>query len=171
MPIRDLDAFLPSSLKHLRVFANRGANGIDGVISTAAGVSKGLSGIPTILFTGDLAFLHDLSGFSALRRLESNLTIVVVDNNGGGIFSFLPIVESEGVNFQKLFHTPHDLDMESVAEVIGAKVFKPTSSQDFSIALNHSISASGVNVIHVIVDTATNVGAHKKASKKVNEVL
>ena len=171
MPIRDLDAFLPSSLKHLRVFANRGANGIDGVVSTAAGVSKGLSGIPTILFTGDLAFLHDLSGFSALRRLESNLTIVVVDNNGGGIFSFLPIVESEGVNFQKLFHTPHDLDMESVAEVIGAKVFKPTSSQDFSIALNHSISASGVNVIHVIVDTATNVGAHKKASKKVNEVL
>ena len=171
MPIRDLDAFLPSSLKHLRVFANRGANGIDGVVSTAAGVSKGLAEVPAILFTGDLAFLHDLSGFTALRRLRSNLTIVVVDNNGGGIFSFLPIAETEGVNFQKLFHTPHDLDMESVAGVIDAKVFKPTTRQDFSIALDHSVSTSGVNVIHVIVDTATNVETHKKASKKVNEVL
>ena len=171
MPIRDLDAFLPSSLKRLKVFANRGANGIDGVISTAAGVSKGLSGVPTILFTGDLAFLHDLSGFTALRRLRSNLTIVVVDNNGGGIFSFLPIAETEGVNFQKLFHTPHDLDIETVAAIIDAKVFKPTTRQDFSVALNKSISVGGVNVIHVIVDTKKNVAIHKKASKKVNEVL
>ena len=171
MPIRDLDAFLPSSLKRLKVFANRGANGIDGVISTAAGVSKGLSGVPTILFTGDLAFLHDLSGFTALRRLGSNLTIVVVDNNGGGIFSFLPIAETEGVNFQKLFHTPHDLDIETIAAIIDAKVFKPTTRQDFSIALDQSISAGGVNVIHVIVDTEKNVAIHKKASKKVNEVL
>jgi len=171
MPIRDLDAFLPSSLKRLKVFANRGANGIDGVISTAAGVSKGFSGVPTILFTGDLAFLHDLSGFTSLRRLGSNLTIVVVDNNGGGIFSFLPIVENEGVNFQKLFHTPHDLDIGTVAAIIDARVFKPTNRQDFSIALDQSISAGGVNVIHVIVDTEKNVAIHKEASKKVNEVL
>ena len=130
-----------------------------------------MSGVPTILFTGDLAFLHDLSGFTSLRRLGSNLTIVVVDNNGGGIFSFLPIAETEGVNFQKLFHTPHDLDIETIAAIIDAKVFKPTTRQDFSIALDQSISAGGVNVIHVIVDTEKNVAIHKKASKKVNEVL
>ena len=112
-----------------------------------------------------------MSGFTALRRLGSNLTIVVVDNNGGGIFSFLPIAETEGVNFQKLFHTPHDLDIETIAAIIDAKVFKPTTRQDFSIALDQSISAGGVNVIHVIVDTEKNVAIHKKASKKVNEVL
>ncbi len=171
MPIRDLDAFLPSSLKHLRVCANRGANGIDGVVSTAAGISKGLSGVPTILFTGDIAFLHDLSGFSALRRLGTNLTIVIVDNNGGGIFSFLPVAETEGVDFQKLFHTPHDLDIDTVAAIIDAKLFKPTNVEEFSIALNKSIKAGGVSVIHVIVDTKSNVALHKKASEKVNEVL
>jgi len=171
MPIRDLDAFLPSSLKRLKVFANRGANGIDGVISTATGVSKGSPKVPTILFTGDLAFLHDLSGFTALKRLGSDLTIVVVDNNGGGIFSFLPIAETESVNFQKLFHTPHDLDIKAIAEIIGANFFAPTTRQDFLDALKQSINISGVNVIHVIVDTQTNVATHKTASNKVSEAL
>jgi 2-succinyl-5-enolpyruvyl-6-hydroxy-3-cyclohexene-1-carboxylate synthase len=171
MPIRDLDAFLPSSSKPLKVFANRGANGIDGVISTTAGISKGLPEVPTILFTGDLAFLHDLSGFTALRRLGSNLTIVVVDNNGGGIFSFLPIAETEGIDFLKLFHTPHDLDIKTIASVIDAKVFKPTNYQDFSEALKHALDIGGVNVIHLIVDTETNVTTHKTATNEVNEAL
>ena len=171
MPIRDLDAFLPSSLKRLKVFANRGANGIDGVISTATGVSKGSPGAHTILFTGDLAFLHDISGFTALKRLGSDLTVVVVDNNGGGIFSFLPIAETEEINFQKLFHTPHDLDIRTVAAIIDANFFAPTSHKDFSEALKQSINTGGVNVIHVTVDTQTNVSTHKTASKKVNEAL
>ena len=171
MPIRDLDAFLPSSLKRLKVFANRGANGIDGVISTATGVSKGSPEVPTILFTGDLAFLHDLSGFTALKRLGSNLTIVIVDNNGGGIFSFLPIAETEGVDFQKLFHTPHDLDINVIAEIIGANFFAPTTRQNFLDALEQSVNTSGVNVIHVIVNTQTNVATHKIASNKVSEAL
>ncbi|MDP6894926.1 MAG: thiamine pyrophosphate-dependent enzyme, partial [Acidimicrobiales bacterium] len=140
-------------------------------VSTAAGISKGLSGVPTILFTGDIAFLHDLSGFSALRRLGTNLTIVIVDNNGGGIFSFLPVAETEGVDFQKLFHTPHDLDIDTVAAIIDAKLFNPTNVEEFSIALNKSIKVDGVSVIHVIVDTKSNVALHKKASEKVNEVL
>ena len=124
-----------------------------------------------ILFTGDLAFLHDLSGFTALKRLGSDLTIVIVDNNGGGIFSFLPIAETEDVNFQKLFHTPHDLDIKAIAEIIGANFFAPTTRQDFLDALKQSINISGVNVIHVIVDTQTNVATHKTASNKVSEAL
>ena len=171
MPIRDLDAFLPSSTKLLKIFSNRGANGIDGVISTAAGISKGSPGVPTVLFTGDLAFLHDLSGFTALKRLELNLTIVVVDNNGGGIFSFLPIAETEATDFQKLFHTPHDLDIETIASTVGVKVFKPENFNDLSKALKKSITTDTTSLIHVITDAKTNVSTHRLTNASVNEAL
>ena len=99
------------------------------------------------------------------------MTVVVVDNNGGGIFSFLPIAETEEINFQKLFHTPHDLDIRTVAAIIDANFFTPTSHKDFLEALRQSINTGGVNVIHITVDTQTNVSTHKTASKKVNEAL
>ena len=171
MPIRDLDAFLPVTTKTLKIFSNRGANGIDGVISTAAGISKGSPGVPTVLFTGDLAFLHDLSGFTALKRIGVNLTIVVVDNNGGGIFSFLPIADAEAVDFQKLFHTPHGLDIETIGSTLGMKVFKPENLKDFSTAVNESVKMNETNLIHVATDAETNVSTHKLTTANVNEAL
>ena len=90
MPIRDVDTFAPASAARIRVLANRGINGIDGTVSTALGVAAA-SGAPTVVLLGDLALLHDLGGLLIARRSAIPLTVVVANNDGGGIFSFLPV--------------------------------------------------------------------------------
>ena len=100
------------------MLANRGANGIDGVVSTAVGVA--LSGVRTTLLIGDVAFLHDTNGLLGLAARGVDLTIVVVDNDGGGIFSFLPQRTSlPGDRFEQLFGTPHGVDLVAVARAHG----------------------------------------------------
>ena len=109
MPVRDVDTFWPVSSRRLRVLCNRGANGIDGIVSTALGMSCASEG-PAILLTGDLAFLHDAGGLFAARDRAASCTIVVLHDDGGGIFSFLPIAEhGEEVRFRELFTLAHGL--------------------------------------------------------------
>lgn len=117
MPIRDVEWFAPNR-RDIRVYANRGANGIDGLISTAAGVA--LTGSPTTLLIGDVAFLHDSPALVALGRRPIDLTIVVIDNDGGGIFSFLPQAELiERDRFELLFGTPHGTDLVALCQAHG----------------------------------------------------
>ncbi len=92
---------------------NRGANGIDGIVSTAIGVAKG-SGAPLLLVTGDLAFLHDAGGLRAAREPATPLAILLLENDGGGIFSHLPVAQHEEV-FEPLFGTPHGCDLAAVS--------------------------------------------------------
>ncbi|MDP6759770.1 MAG: 2-succinyl-5-enolpyruvyl-6-hydroxy-3-cyclohexene-1-carboxylic-acid synthase [Acidimicrobiales bacterium] len=163
MPIRDLDAFLPASTRPLRVVANRGANGIDGQASTAIGVAVG-SPDPTVLLTGDLTLLHDLSGLTAATRLGADLTIVVVDNDGGGIFSFLPIVDSPTVDHHRLFHTPHGLDLAHIAPLCGASYHRATDRASLDSALAATVGRPGLHIVHVPVDAGTNVRLHREAA-------
>ncbi|MEE1132876.1 MAG: 2-succinyl-5-enolpyruvyl-6-hydroxy-3-cyclohexene-1-carboxylic-acid synthase [Caryophanon sp.] len=115
MPIRDIDTFFLPTTRDVRIFANRGANGIDGVISTALGFSQG-NERNTVLVIGDLAFLHDTSGLLATRYQQCDIDIVVMNNDGGGIFSYLPQA-SVPQHYEQLFGTPTGLTMEQVANM------------------------------------------------------
>ncbi|MFC2135087.1 2-succinyl-5-enolpyruvyl-6-hydroxy-3-cyclohexene-1-carboxylic-acid synthase [Bacteroidota bacterium] len=108
MPIRDVDFFIKSFNKKINLFVNRGASGIDGIISTALGIAAA-SEEPTALITGDLAFYHDMNGLLAAMKYSIPLTIILINNNGGGIFESLPIAKEKS-EFEKYFITPHNLD-------------------------------------------------------------
>jgi 2-succinyl-5-enolpyruvyl-6-hydroxy-3-cyclohexene-1-carboxylate synthase len=114
MPVRDVEACFPQSPKRLRFLANRGANGIDGVVSSAAGAALATKA-PTWLLTGELALLHDVGGFLAARRAGAELTVVCLDNGGGGIFDFLPVSEHADAGlYERHIATPAEADLESL---------------------------------------------------------
>ncbi len=117
MPIRDAELYLAAGTRGPRVLSNRGANGIDGTVSTAFGVAAVTQG-PVVLLLGDVALAHDIGGLIAARRLGLDLTIVVVNNDGGGIFHFLP-VSGEGDAFEEHIATPHGLDFAKAAALYG----------------------------------------------------
>ncbi len=120
MPVRDVEWYGPNR-DDIDVFANRGANGIDGTIATAVGVA--LTGTPTTCLVGDVAFLHDSTSLVALNQRTVDLTIVVIDNDGGGIFSFLPQHEIlEGDRYEELFGTPHGTNLAALASAHGIAV-------------------------------------------------
>src|SRR4029077_12483787 len=125
MPIRDLEWY-GRPRPGVRVVANRGANGIDGVVSTAVGVALG-SGRPTALLIGDVARLHASNGLLGAAARPLDLTIVAVDNDGGGIFSFLPQASAlDQERFEQLCGTPHGVDLAALAAVHGV----PATSWD-----------------------------------------
>jgi 2-succinyl-5-enolpyruvyl-6-hydroxy-3-cyclohexene-1-carboxylate synthase len=114
MPVRDVEACFPQSPKRLRFLANRGANGIDGVVSSAAGAALA-TGAPTWLLTGELALLHDIGGHIAARRAGADVTVVCLDNGGGGIFDFLPVAEHADPDaYERHIATPAGVDLESL---------------------------------------------------------
>ena len=128
MPVRDLDAWLPSTDRAITVRSNRGANGIDGVVSTALGSAAVADG-PVALVVGDVSFLHDLNALVAARLHGLSATIVLVNNDGGGIFSFLPqaqpgaAVPGSGLpeHYEELFGTPHGIDVGPIVTALGGE--------------------------------------------------
>ncbi|MCX6451649.1 MAG: 2-succinyl-5-enolpyruvyl-6-hydroxy-3-cyclohexene-1-carboxylic-acid synthase [Actinobacteria bacterium] len=141
-PIRDIEAFA-APRADIGVFGNRGLAGIDGNISTAIGISRARSG-RTFAYLGDIAFLHDIN---ALLNDAPDLTVVVVDNNGGGIFSTLP---QRGIDhFEEIFGTPHNRDLTAIASGFGVHVTRVANLKDFERALaeDHSV----LNVIIAVM--------------------
>lgn len=167
MPIRDLDAFA-SIGGAFRVFANRGANGIDGISSSALGVAAA-SGRPTTLLTGDLAFLHDLGGLMAARRHSLDLTVVVVNNDGGGIFSFLPVAGRTD-RFEELFGTPHGLDLAQAAKLFEARYVRCADAAALRGALSEA-SEGGLRVLEVRTDRTENVRVHQALFAEIAAAL
>lgn len=157
MPIRDLDAFLSVSTRPLRILGHRGASGIDGLVSAAAGAAAADNG-PVVLLSGDLALLHDVAGLRLVRDLPAGLTIVVLDNDGGGIFSFLPIADhGEAVGFEDLFRTPHGLDLADLAPLHSAEFTRVSSVAEYRDALNPPWDDPGLRLIEVSVDRDSNI--------------
>jgi 2-succinyl-5-enolpyruvyl-6-hydroxy-3-cyclohexene-1-carboxylate synthase len=158
MPIRDVDAFMSQGTKAIEVHANRGANGIDGVVSSAVGAAAHGGG-PVVLLIGDLALLHDIGGLLAAKVHHIPLTIVVLNNDGGGIFSFLPIAaQGRAVEFEKLFQTPHGVTFEAAAALYDARYTRVTDEPGLRDALDSSlVSPEGVHIIEVPVEGDANV--------------
>ena len=170
MPVRDVEWYA-APRAGLRVLANRGANGIDGVVSTAAGVAAGTGASVTAL-VGDLAFLHDTNALLGLARRGLDLTIVVVDNRGGGIFSFLPQASMlPRDRFEQLFGTPHDVDLPSLAAVHGVPALEVHTADALVPALHAASSASGPFAVIVRTDRQQNVRVHDEVHAAVAAAL
>jgi 2-succinyl-5-enolpyruvyl-6-hydroxy-3-cyclohexene-1-carboxylate synthase len=158
MPVRDVEWF-SSRREGLTVLSNRGANGIDGVVSTAVGVA--LSGVPTVLLIGDVSFLHDINGLLGLDARGVDLCIVVIDNDGGGIFSFLPQASAlEPTQFEQLFGTPHGVDLAMLAHAHGLPVLEATDDLTVGLAVEASMATGGVHVVLARSNRSENVAVH-----------
>jgi 2-succinyl-5-enolpyruvyl-6-hydroxy-3-cyclohexene-1-carboxylate synthase len=158
MPVRDLDTFFPAGERPIRFLANRGANGIDGVVSSALGAST--DGGPLVLVIGDLSFYHDMNGLLAAKLHRLNATIVLLNNDGGGIFSFLPQA-TEADHFEQLFGTPTGLDFQPAVEMYGGRFVCPATWDAFRAAVRQGLGGDGLTVIEVRTDRAQNVAAHR----------
>jgi 2-succinyl-5-enolpyruvyl-6-hydroxy-3-cyclohexene-1-carboxylate synthase len=160
MPVRDLESFA-APRDGLRVVANRGVNGIDGFVSTVLGVAAADGPGATVALLGDLCFLHDANGLLGACERGIDATFVVVDNNGGGIFSFLPQADLPE-NFERLFGTPHDVDLAALASVHGVAVEEVGKAGDVAPAVARAIDGGGIRVVLVRTDRAGNVARHRE---------
>ena len=162
MPIRDVEWF-GTTTPGVTVHSNRGTNGIDGVISTAVGVAVSTKARVTILI-GDVACLHDSNGLLALNRRDIDLTIVVTNNDGGSIFSFLPQAQIvSNSDFELLYGTPHGASFEHLAATHGIAYERVTSVRDLEATLQHG----GTRLIEVPCDRFANVSQHESLNSAV----
>ena len=166
MPVRDLDAVMLPTERRVRVLANRGANGIDGFVSTALG-SGAVSGVATVALAGDLSMLHDLSALATAARLDLPVTIVAVNNDGGGIFHLLPQAGHD--HFERHWGTPHGLDLAAVATALGVE--SETVSDASRLTGLVSTPPAGPRFIEVRTDRTANADLHRRIRSAVVESL
>jgi 2-succinyl-5-enolpyruvyl-6-hydroxy-3-cyclohexene-1-carboxylate synthase len=165
MPVRDVETFFPTRPAAFRVLSNRGANGIDGTVSTAFGVAAAARG-PVVLLIGDVALAHDIGGLLAASRLGLKLVIVLIDNDGGGIFHFLPAA-SQGDAFVEHIATPHGLDFTHAAALYGLRWERVADVPTFRTALSTALAADSSTIICVRTNREDNVALHTRVWESV----
>lgn len=166
MPIRDMDTFFLSTRRSIQFMANRGASGIDGVVSSALGVAA-VSEKKVVLVLGDISLYHDMNGLLAARAHGLNATIIVLNNNGGGIFSFLPQADYRDV-FETYFGTPHGLTFSAAAEMYGLDYSLADDWGTFDRSVGDSLTGEGVTLIEVPGDRERNVALHREVWEAVS---
>ena len=148
MSVRYAEYFWDTSSRAHSIFCNRGANGIDGTLSTALGVAHG--GKPSVLLTGDLAFLHDSNGLLATSQLKGSLTVIIINNSGGGIFEYLPVSQIDSY-FEDFFATPQSVDIVNLCEAHGVHYEQIKGWDDFIPSIE-DLPESGMRVLELITD-------------------
>jgi 2-succinyl-5-enolpyruvyl-6-hydroxy-3-cyclohexene-1-carboxylate synthase len=161
MPVRDVETFAAARDGAPRVLSNRGANGIDGTVAAALGAAAAPDAGPVVLHIGDVALAYDLGALLSARRLGLDLTIVLVNNDGGGIFHFLPVA-GEADAFEEHVATPHGLDFAKAAELYGARHVLVPGVTALRDALAVSLARGGVTIVEVRTDREANVALHRR---------
>ena len=157
MSIRDMDYFWATGRSQAMVYGNRGTNGIDGTVSTALGLST--NGKPTVMLTGDLSFFHDMNGLAIGKTHGMNLTIILHNNDGGGIFQYLPQKGTD--DFDYLFNTPQGIDYSGLATMYGLDYVKVTTNAELEQAMQHYIGTEGIHLIEVPTSKEGSRELHK----------
>jgi 2-succinyl-5-enolpyruvyl-6-hydroxy-3-cyclohexene-1-carboxylate synthase len=166
MPIRDQEAFLGAEVADALFLSNRGANGIDGLVSAGIGAADA-SGRPTTIVSGELGLLHDIGGLAALRDVSTPVRIVVIDNGGGGIFHFLPQQEAlTGEEFEALLGTPRGVEVEKAAALFDLPYRRLEALTELPEAL-----AAGTGLIEVKTDRHASVELHRRLTQRVHDAL
>lgn len=168
MAVRDLDTFFLSTKKQIEVLANRGANGIDGVVSS--GIGAAAEGSRVTLVLGDLSFFHDMNGLHAAMHYQLPLTILLINNNGGGIFSFLSQA-NDSKHFEALFGTPLNIDFQHVVSMYGGYYSLANTEDEVKQELLNSYKRKGLTVIEVKTDRKTNVIWHRKKWQMIEQEI
>ena len=165
MPVRDVEEFVAAREDAPRVLSNRGANGIDGTVSSAFGTAAASSsGGPVVLLIGDVALAHDVGGLLASSRLGLSLTIVLLNNDGGGIFHFLAVA-GETDAFEEHVATPHGLDFSRMAALYGCQYRRPETLASFRDAVETSIAGDATTIIEVRTDREENLALHRRVAE------
>jgi 2-succinyl-5-enolpyruvyl-6-hydroxy-3-cyclohexene-1-carboxylate synthase len=158
MPIRDVEEFASARDDGPRMLSNRGANGIDGTVSAAFGAASAQAG-PVVLLIGDVALAHDLGGLLAARRTDAKLTIVLLNNDGGGIFHFLPVASQTDV-FEQHVATPPGLDFTQAATLYGLEYTRPATLAALNVALSRALRSERSTLIELRTERVANRQLH-----------
>jgi 2-succinyl-5-enolpyruvyl-6-hydroxy-3-cyclohexene-1-carboxylate synthase len=169
MPVRDANQFFSATGGCGPIFGNRGVSGIDGNIATAAGMAQGTKK-PTIALLGDLAFLHDLNSLAYLRDISTPVLLCVVNNGGGGIFSFLPISHRKEA-FETFFAAAHPFSFSSAADLFGIPYYRPQSFLEFQELLLKQKEKPQSGIIEIVTDRVENVAVHEQINTAIRTCL
>jgi len=169
MPVRDAEACGVRHTRDVCIGVNRGVSGIDGVLATASGFADGLVR-RTVLVIGDLAFLHDLNSLALLAHNSRPVTVVLVNNDGGGIFSFLPVADATD-RFEACFGAAHGLDFGAVVESFGLDYHRPDTLAELDAALADGLQAERSSVIEVRTDRPRNLSEHRRLQQAIDAAL
>ena len=173
LPVRDFDYWASCSSKELKIYSNRGASGIDGIISTALGIAS-VKKEPVFLLSGDLAFYYDLNALLTAKKYSIPLIIILINNNGGGIFNSLPI--SIYPDFlREYFITPHKLNFEKLTKAFGIEYSNVKSWPDFKDLIQKAVPKKKPSVIEIKTDSVSSLDLRKhyweESDKLLNDII
>ena len=168
MPVRDLDYFSPQTEKKITVHSNRGASGIDGILSTSLGIQKALNK-PVVLITGDMAFYYDITSLLTAEKYKIPLLVILINNNGGAIFGMLP-VSSYGKKFKDYFVNPHHLNFGAVVKSFNADHRLVSSRDGLKKAMESAFNEKRLTVLEIKTDMKTSIKKRKEYFSKAGNL-